>query len=482
VLTQLPKTHLDAYISSFTEVPAAEHVDWKPETPQRPGAGGQILWCSGAVVALILVLQVLPYAGAVTLGSLTLWACRNTRCALQAATISVLLTFANPALVGEQPMVGLLKWVLLFACLGTVLFGWRHQPGRAPRWLWCFLLFIAVALGLACAVSDDLMVSLLKLTTFAAGLTVALLGVRDRRYPAQYWLSWFATVGVVVLVLSAPLDLLPAGRYLNGTGFQGIFIHPQSYAVYMVPLTVFLTVSLFVESRKNWFLLAVVPWAWYSIFASGCRTALLAAGLASLATAVCLIAFPRMKRGHKQQGPMLLKICFAGLLASVVVATSTSALSSAFAEFIEKGDRNGVVGSSRVMQVQALLSSIEANLLTGVGFGLAAAGTEQETQRDELTGLPIGTSTEQGFLPLAVLAQVGIIGALPLTLFLCVLGIPVVKHGEPAVVAMFFTALFVNFGEMIFFSTGGLGLHMWLLIGACLAASAANSVRQKRCA
>ena len=459
-----------------------ERFKLKPEAGPRPGDGGQILWGSGAVVALILVLQVLPYAAAVTLGVLTLWACRNTRCALQACTLSVLLTFGNPGLVGIQPLVGLLKWVLLFASLGTVLFGWRHQPGKAPRWLWCFVLFVAVALGLAFAASDNPTVSVLKLGTFAAGVTVALLGVRDRRYPAQYWLSWFATVGVVVLVLSAPLDLLPAGRYLNGTGFQGIFIHPQSYAVYCIPLTMFLTVTVFAESRKNWFLLAVVPWAWYSIFASGCRTALLAAGLSSIATAASMVAFPRVKRGSRRQGPMLLKICLAGLLASVVLATSTSTLSSAFADFIGKGERNGVVGSSRVGQVQALVASIEANFLTGVGFGLAAAGVEQETQVDELTGLPIGTNTEQGFLPLAVLAQVGIIGAVPLTLFLCVLGIPVVKQGEAAVVAMFFTALFVNFGEMIFFSTGGLGLHMWLLIGTCLVASAANSGRPKRCA
>jgi hypothetical protein len=481
MLTHLPRTRLDAYISSFTELPAAEHVDLKREASPRSGVGGQILWGSGAVVALILVLQVLPYAGAVTLAALTLWACRNTRCALQAATISVLLNFANPALVGIQPLVGLLKWVLLFVSLGTVLFGWKYQPGKAPRWLGCFVLFVGVALGLAFTVSDNSTLSLLKLVTFAAGVIVALLGVRDCRYPAQYWLSWFATVGVVVLVLSAPLDLVPAGRFLNGSSFQGIFTHPQSYAVYVVPLAVFLTVIFFRESRKNWFLLAVVPWAWYSIFASGCRTALLAAGLSSIATAASLVAFPRVKRGSRQQGPMLLKICLAGLLASVVVATSTSTLSSAFADFIAKGEHNGVVGSSRVGQVQVLLSSIEANVLTGVGFGLAPAGVEQETQLDELTGLPIGAYTEQGFLPLAVLSQVGIIGAVPLTLFLCVLGIPVVKHGEPAVVAMFFTALFVNFGEMIFFSTGGLGLHMWLLIGACLAASAANSGRRKRC-
>jgi hypothetical protein len=480
MLTHPPRTDLDAYIPSCTEVPAVEHVDLKPEAPPRSGVGGQILWRPGAAVALILVFQVVPYAGAVTLGLLTLWACRNTRCALQAATISVLLTFANGALVGDQPMVGLLKWVLLFASLRTVLFGWKYQPAKAPRWLWCFALFVGVALGLAFTVSESPTLCLLKLVTFAAGVAVALLGMRDRRYPAQYWLSWFGTVGVVVFVLSAPLVLLPAGRYLNGS-FQGIFIHPQSYAVYCAPLAVFLTVNVFAESRKNWFLLAVVPWAWYSIFASGCRTALLAAALSFVVTAATLIAFPRVKRGSRHQEPMLLKICFVGLLAAAVLATSTSALSSALADFVEKSDHNGTVGSSRVVQVQALLSSIEANLLTGVGFGLAPEGTEQETQRDELTGLPIGAYTEQGFLPLAVLSQVGIIGALPLTLFLFVLGIPVVKHGEPAVVAMFFTALFVNFGEMIFFSTGGLGLHMWLLIGACLGASAANSGRQKRC-
>jgi hypothetical protein len=463
------------------KIPAAEHCNVQQAVPLPPVAAGKILWASGAVIAVILALQVLPYAGAVTLAALTLWACRNTRCALQATTLSVLLTFANPALVGDQPLIGLLKWVLLFASLGTVLFGCRYQPGKAPKWLGCFVLFMAVAFGLALAVSDNRTLSLLKLASFGVGVTVALLGVRDRRYPSQYWLSWFTTVAVVFFVLSAPLEFVSAGRSLNGWAFQGILRHPQSYAVYAVPLAVYLTVTFFAESRTNWILLAVTPWAWYSIFASGCRTALLAVALSSIATAASLAAFPRVKRGSRQTVPMLLKICLAGILVSIVLATSTSALSTEFANFIEKGDHNGF-GASRVVQVQALLYSINANLLAGVGFGLGPAGVQQETQRDEFTGLPIGAYTEPGFLPLAVMAQVGIIGAVPFTLFLCVLGIPVVKHGEPAVVAMFFTALFVNFGEMIFFSIGGLGLHMWLLIGACLAASAANSGKQKRCA
>jgi hypothetical protein len=234
-----------------------------------------------------------------------------------------------------------------------------------------------------------------------------------------------------------------------------------------VPVTVYLTVALFVENRGTWFLPVLVPWAWYSIFVSGCRTALLAAGLSAVATVASLVVFPRVTRGFGQLRSVMLKICLVALFAVAVFATSTSVLSSAFDKFITKGSRNGAVASSRRMQMDRLMSSIGENLFTGIGFGLSPGSVGQVTLRDELTGLPVSAPTEQGFLPLAALSQLGAIGTVPLTLFLFVLAMPIVKRGPPAVVAMFWTALFVNFGEMIFFSTGGLGMHMWLLIACC---------------
>jgi hypothetical protein len=439
-------------------------------------AGSRILWWQGAVVALILVSQMAgSNAGAATMVALSLWACLNPRCALQAVTISVLVDFVNPALVGSQPLVSLLKWVLLFISLGRILAAWKYQPEITAKWLSaCFALFVVAAFSLALAVSGNRELSLLKLGTFSAGVAVAFLGVRDRRYSQDYWMSWFTTVFAVVLVLSAPLQFLPAGRYLNGVAFQGILCHPNSYAVYIAPVAAYVTVTFLTERRLGWFLLAVLPWAWYSLFASGCRTAFLAVALSGVATVASMVAFPRKARRSSPRRSTILTICLVGLLALGVVATSASALSSAFNQFISKGGRNGMVGFSRQEQVNALLSSIDANPLAGVGFGLAPAGVEQEMQRDEVTGLPTGAYTEQGFLPLAVLVQVGVIGAAPLALFLFMVALPVVKHGSPAVVALFCTALFVNFGEMIFFSTGGLGMHMWLLVACCFQASRAH--------
>src|SRR5205807_54992 len=110
------------------------------------------------------------------------------------------------------------------------------------------------------------------------GSAVALLGFRDRRYRWQYWLNWFVTVYLVVLGLSAPFEFLPAGRYADKIGFQGILNQPQAYGVYVVPITLYLTVTLIVQRGGGWFFPAVVMWAWYSIYTSGCRTAFLAAG------------------------------------------------------------------------------------------------------------------------------------------------------------------------------------------------------------
>jgi len=440
------------------------------------------MWWEGAVVALILALQMGgAYIGAATIAAMTLWAWRNTRCALQAMTISVLVVSANPALIGEQPLVPLLKWVLLFVSLSSILADWKYQPRIRERWVTYFTAFAAVALFLALAVSDNPFLSVLKLGTFTVGAAVALLGMRDRRYPPEYWLSWFTTVYVVVLVLSAPLQFLPTGWYFSGSCFQGIFLHPNSYGVYVAPMTAYVTVTLFVGRRKTWFLLAIVPWAWYSIFASGSRTAVLAVGLAAVATALSIVGFPRNARRSTQTDFTIIMVCSVGLLMLAVLAASAGSLAGAFDHFIKKGNLTGDIGFSRHAQVKSLLSSIDANLVTGVGFGLSPAGVPQVTQYDKLTGLPVSVPSEQGFLPLAVLVQLGVIGSVPLGLFLAALAFPVAKHGAPAVLMLFWTALFVNFGEMVFFSTGGLGMHMWLLIACCLAASCADLERRRAC-
>ena len=78
-------------------------------------------------------------------------------------------------------------------------------------------------------------------------------------------------------------------------------------------------------------------------------------------------------------------------------------------------------------------------------------------------GIPLSAPVEQGFLPLATIAQIGIVGSLfVFTFLLSVFRLARGDSGETS--ALFAAVLGVNLGEMIFYSVGGLGILMWALL------------------
>jgi hypothetical protein len=135
---------------------------------------------------------------------------------------------------------------------------------------------------------------------------------------------------------------------------------------------------------------------------------------------------------------------------------------SGWAESIEAG-----FFGSRGVVLDKLFDTISECPLTGVGFGLASLGIEQVVLVDESTGLPVSAPVEQGFFPLAVLAQVGVIGAIPLVWLLVVVFRPVVRHASAPLMVFCWVWFFATFGEMVFFSIGSLGMQMWLVFGLC---------------
>jgi hypothetical protein len=79
-------------------------------------------------------------------------------------------------------------------------------------------------------------------------------------------------------------------------------------------------------------------------------------------------------------------------------------------------------------------------------------------------GLPVGASVEKGFMPSAVLEETGITGAVLVIGLLLALFRPIVRNGSISLFWMALVCLFVNFGEMVFFSVGGLGMLFWVLM------------------
>ena len=438
-------------------------------TQSKAADDSPILWREGGVVALILIAEMRgSYIGTAIMALLILWALHSVRAAIQSLTISVLVTNANRMLVGSPPLLSTLKWILFYVCFFRVIASvWRWRRLRAG-WFWPGLSFIIVCAILAITSTTLLSLSLEKLASFAIGVLTMLIGVQDPDTPRGYWKKWIVTNVSAAAILSAPFLFTNAGTYMGGF-FQGILIHPQTYGIYIVPVAVYLSSILISSGRLAGVLPPIVLWMWASIFLSNCRTAMLATALSVITTGAILLLSDRLPIDPGRARIWIVIASALSILAVTILIFEGDAVANLANRFIFKtSDSNRSLTSSRDTQIDGLLGSIENHPLTGVGFGIAPGTEEQSIERDSITGLAVGASSEQGFLPLAIVNQVGALGTPFFLLFLGAIIFPIVRNASVPVMAMFWTALFVNLGETIFFSFGGLGQQMWLIFAIAL--------------
>lgn len=95
-------------------------------------------------------------------------------------------------------------------------------------------------------------------------------------------------------------------------------------------------------------------------------------------------------------------------------------------------------------------------------------------------GIPVSATVEKGFMPTAVLEETGVLGAVLILVLLAFLVVPVARYGDIVAFWILSTALLLNFGEMIFFTMGGNGLYLWIVMGFCYCWSVARSVQKSR--
>ena len=119
--------------------------------------------------------------------------------------------------------------------------------------------------------------------------------------------------------------------------------------------------------------------------------------------------------------------------------------------------------------------------LIGHGFGVFADGHFDAGVRT-VAGIPISAPVEKGFLPSAVLEETGLLGGALFAYLTYVLAHSVWRRTSRPMVAILFTSLFVNFGEAILLSPGGMGLHVWLLIGLAAQSAASSPASESRSA
>ena len=424
------------------------------------------------LVTFLATLAIAPFLITVALVLLSVWALTGVRQSVQAISLSVIIKFLNPGLYDFPSETGVLAWLVVICAsmrlLATV--NMSHAKILSP-----FLMFGAVVAALAFISSPNITVSLMKLLSFTVISTAIIVGMKsaDEELVGS-WVVWFFSLAVAVILLSLVTFKFPEiGYYRNGSGFQGILNHPQVFGTWLSPILVWLFFSLLQEkSRISAILVVIIFVIFMLIILSETRTAMASVILSILLTLwVSIVSIRRIRFSLSKLRIALLTIL--GFFTIGFGLVFSDRLYVEIQDYVLKRSEKNIEASfyySRGIGIEQQWNNFLDKPLTGNGFGVYPSGYLPPNAATFL-GIPISAPVEKGFLPTALLEEVGLIGAVLFIWLLYMLFLHVKESGDVRYISMFFACLFINVGEAVFFSVGGVGLYYWLLIGICIASN-----------
>jgi len=426
----------------------------------------KLLWPDFLFILVLIWMQI--FGDAVTTGTyifLIFYALLSSETAIKALTMGVILCFLNPGLFSGSEYSYFLRWVLLFSAACRIYLSQIALSWTVPKYLLYLFIFSIASMIFSLSNSYAIFVSLAKIIVFFIGFSTVLLGFKQTTNSS--WHSWYFTFFSAVLISSMPLLYMPEGYVRNLKGFQGILNHPQAYGVYMIIPIMWLTGIWLVNKKVSSIMKIIILGGWITIFATRSRAAILAAVLGILFTVV--IAFFRRPSWNKKLLMIVRKPVFIVMIFLVIIVMMFpgNIVKEAVEDFIYKntGSIYENIYRSRGFLIERSWKNFKEHPLIGIGFGVASDKEKFIVEESKYMNIPLGAPTEKGFLITALLEEVGIIGTLLFLIFVVELAKPVIKYGDLPSAWLFWSAFFVSFGEMIFFSPGGLGMHVWLCFG-----------------
>lgn len=422
--------------------------------------------------AFVLVLRVASTPTAnLSYVVLALYAVGGRANAIRALFVSWILTVFNPGIAAEATQGAVGRYLVIICAAVAVFF---HSVYSSNYFLVRRETFYTLALGLflvshSLFISSIQDVSLLKSLSWGVAtvtLISAWMGVSSAeraRLSSQlfFGLSW-------LLVLSIPLLFLEVGFLRNGTGFQGIFNHPQVFGPTAALVGAWAAARMFSTSRPRWDCLLFVFLCLALVVLSESRTAGFAMVLGALG-AIIVIPFMRNEK-LESVAPGLLSPRFAAasLIGVAVLAVAGPFFSERIESYLLKRGQSASLAAayeeSRGGLISKMWENIERSPFEGIGFGVASDPGNMEIHRDPVLGLPTGAAVEKGVLPLAVLEEVGLFGFFAVLLWLWLF---LRRSAEGGIISLsvFFTAVLLNMGEAALFSPGGFGLLLLIALG-----------------
>lgn len=395
--------------------------------------------------------------------------------AIQALALSWLFSMINPALAPDASAASIGRYLVIVAA--TISVAWRSTSSgtgysikRLSYLTLCLGMLLLVHSLLFSAVVD---VSVLKVVSWVVVVLTLLSAwqglAAEQRVALFDQLQW----GLIwLLLLSLPLLAIPGIGYLrNGTGFQGLLSHPQAFGPTAALVGVLVGGRVMGERKPAWRDIALLGLCLVLVVLSEARTAGVAMVLGLLGSALLSPAFAAVSRRRMLPGLRSRRFQTVALLAVTGVIVAGPLLAGRLSTYLfKRSDATSLIAAadaSRGALIQKMFVNIQENPLTGIGFGIASEPAYMEVERDPVLGLPLSALVEKGVMPVAVVEELGVFGAV------AVLGwfLVVLRRGARSGVSQFavlITLVLVNFGESMFFSVGGMGMLLLILLAGAV--------------
>jgi O-Antigen ligase len=424
---------------------------------------------------LVLIIVYVTPAAPLVWVYLTLKSLKSSDNAIIALLYSIFISFLNPTIFSYVSEQATIKLLFLFVAAGKILFAHflvnSFKISKQHIFVLPYYFFAALSIVFS-SETTNLDVSTFKFLNFVLYSSAIIVGFSNSKVSVKAWFSKVNTLVLSVVVLSAPLIILPQFSFArNGSGFQGLLNHPNAFGVIVAPLISLLTLKIFEKSdftsKKLYSYLLFFLCCTLSIF-SAARSSLIAAFLGVFSTfSIYLLANWNFKKFDFKIFLVAILIIFP------IYILNLSSFSSNFSSFILKNtDQDSSISdvylNSRGFLIDLSLKNFSENPILGIGFAKPSDPSRFFVERDSIFGLPLSAPTEKGMIISASLEETGILGT-----FALLFGIFwILKSGfkilSPNQFVQILTALLLNFSEMMFFSFSGLGLFIWIYLGiAC---------------
>lgn len=327
-----------------------------------------------------------------------------------------------------------------------------------------------VILALIIAVSPYKILSFTKLIQFLLAAVTGIVAFQKSNRDSNYWFGFFFSFYLVIILGSLVSFFLPGVAYaVNNLGFQGVTNHPQTFGVFIAPFIVMTFYKIKDGGKTSYLMIFLFIVCLTLSFLSLSRTSFFAALLGIVSVPLVNIGTATLSKTK-----VIVSAMFVGLAVGIVMVSGFGgAILANFNNFISKWEKNSdieeVYSKSRGGLVETQMENFRNHPITGIGFQMPSGNAEDlSITYDPIFNLPIGASIEKGNIYTSILEELGLIGAVLFTIFFGQIILKVRKNRTGYTMALVLTIFFTNFSEASLFSSGGIGLFLWLLIGFSL--------------